>query len=156
MTVKLHCSSGEFWPGLLPQGEPPQLGRLSPPPVERRAGRIKDLERVSAQSQRLEPDIPSSVTIDQIQSRLFIDVLRDSSDCSSLPPQERAECYHYYAERAEKWAAEAVTPELCSNYLALATQWRELARETAAEAKRLTIVLDDPELASLLRGVSST
>ena len=47
---------------------------------------------------------------------------------------------------------EAANEELRSSYLVLASQWRELARETTAEANRVTVILDDPELASLLRG----
>ena len=84
---------------------------------------------------------------------MLVHVLKDPSECSSLPPQERAECYRHFAERAEKWAEGAVTDDLRSSYLALAAQWRELARETTAEANRVTVILDDPELASLLRGI---
>ena len=88
-----------------------------------------------------------------VWANVLVHVLKDPSECSGLPPQERAECYRFFAERAEKWAEGAVTDNLRASYLALAGQWRELARETAAEAHRVTIVLDDPELASLLRGI---
>ena len=80
-------------------------------------------------------------------------MVKDPSECSSLPPQERAECYRFFAERAEKWAEGAVTDDLRASYLTLADQWRELARETIAEANRVTVILDDLELASLLRGM---
>jgi len=72
-------------------------------------------------------------------------------DCSDLPPRKRAECYRDFAERAEQWAEEAATEQLRSSYRMLAEQWRELARMTVGEANKVTVILDDPELASFLR-----
>ena len=72
-------------------------------------------------------------------------------DCSDLPPQERAECYRNFAECAEQWAEAATTDQLRSSYRMLAEQWRELARMTQGEVSKVTVVLDDPELASLIR-----
>lgn len=72
-------------------------------------------------------------------------------DCSDLRPQERAECYRHFAGRAEQWAEEATTEQLRSSYRMLAEQWRDLARMTAGEANKVTVILDNPELASFLR-----
>ena len=72
-------------------------------------------------------------------------------DCSDLPPQERAECYRNFAECAEEWAHEATTGQLRSSYLMLAQQWRDLARVTESEVNKVTVILDDPDLASFLR-----
>jgi hypothetical protein len=72
-------------------------------------------------------------------------------DCSDLPPRERAKCYRSFAECAEHWAGEATTDQLRSSYRMLAEQWRELARMTQGEVSKVTIMLDDPELASLIR-----
>ena len=72
-------------------------------------------------------------------------------DCSDLPPQERADCYRNFAECAEKWAEEATTDQLRSSYLMLAEQWRDLARMMQREVNKVTVILDDPEMASLLR-----
>jgi len=72
-------------------------------------------------------------------------------DCSDLPPQERAECYRNFAECAEEWAREATTEQLRSSYVMLAQQWRDLARVTEREVNKVTVILDDPELASFLR-----
>ena len=73
-------------------------------------------------------------------------------DCSDLPPQERAECYRNFAECADQWAEKATTQELRASYLMLAQQWRDLARVTAGDSNRVTVVLD-PELAALIRNV---
>jgi hypothetical protein len=72
-------------------------------------------------------------------------------DCSELPPQERAECYRNFAECAGQWAEEATTDQLRASYLMLAQQWRELAAVTEREVNKVTVILDDPELASFLR-----
>jgi hypothetical protein len=77
-------------------------------------------------------------------------VINGVFDCSGLAPYERAECYRAFADQAEQWAEEATSQELRSSYLMLAYQWRELARETQAE-NRVTVVLDNPDLAALLR-----
>jgi len=72
-------------------------------------------------------------------------------DCSDLPPPERAECYRNFADCAEEWAGEAATDQLRASYLMLAQQWRDLARATLGEVNKVTVILDDPELASFLR-----
>jgi hypothetical protein len=77
-------------------------------------------------------------------------VINGLFDCSGLSPHERAECYRAFADQAEQWAEEATSNELRSSYLMLAHQWRELARETHAE-NRVTVILDNPDLAALLR-----
>jgi len=72
-------------------------------------------------------------------------------DCSDLPPHERAECYRSFAESAEQWAEKATTDQLRSSYLMLAQQWRDLAAVTEREVNKVTVVLDNPELAPFLR-----
>lgn len=72
-------------------------------------------------------------------------------DCSDLPPQERAECYRNFAASAEQWAEEATTDQLRSSYLMLAQQWRDLAAVTEREVNKVTVVLENPELAPFLR-----
>jgi hypothetical protein len=72
-------------------------------------------------------------------------------DCGDLPPPERAECYRNFAECAEEWAGQATSEQLRSSYLMLAQQWRDLARATECEVNKVTVILDDPELASFLR-----
>ena len=86
-------------------------------------------------------------------SRLL--VLMGKTPLFELPPVERAGRYRRFAEEMRSRADSAATEETRLGYLNMAVEWLEMADRLDAEHGKLSIVLDAPVLASLLRQVSS-
>lgn len=73
----------------------------------------------------------------------------------SLDPIERAKHYRAYAEEFRTRAANAMTEETRREYLRMAVDWLNMAEALEAEYGKVSVVVDAPELAALLRRSSS-
>ena len=72
-----------------------------------------------------------------------------------LSPPERANHYRRLAEDMRSRANSAATEETRLGYLSMATDWLDLAEKLEAEYGKVSVVVEAPELASLLRRYSS-
>ena len=72
-----------------------------------------------------------------------------------LPPIERAGHYRKFAGHMRSCAASALSKEIRMGYLDMAVQWLDMADKLEAEFGKVSIAVEAPELASLLRRSSS-
>jgi len=79
----------------------------------------------------------------------------DETALFELTPVERAGRYRQLAEEMRSRAGSAATEDTRLRYLDMAVEWLEMADKLDAEHGKLSIVLDAPVLAALLRQTSS-
>ena len=79
----------------------------------------------------------------------------DDTALFELPPVERAERYRQLAEEMRFRAGAAGTEETRIGYLDMAIEWLAMAEKLEAEYGKVSVVVESPELASLLRRSSS-
>lgn len=75
----------------------------------------------------------------------------DSQDLFQLPPAERAARYRELAGEMRCRADNAASDEFRDAYLSIAEEWLGMAGTVEAEYGKVSVSLDAPELASLLR-----
>ena len=79
----------------------------------------------------------------------------DKAALFELSPVERAERYRQLAEEMRACAASAAMEETRVGYLNMAVEWLDMAEKVEAEYGKVSVVVESPELASLLRQSSS-
>jgi len=79
----------------------------------------------------------------------------DETALFELPPVERAERYRQLGEEMRCRADSAGTEETRIGYLDMAVEWLVMAEKLEAEYGKVSVVVESPELASLLRRSSS-
>jgi len=72
-----------------------------------------------------------------------------------LPPVERAQRYRQFAGEMRSRAASALTPETRLGFLRMAVQWLDMADKLETEYGKVSVLVEAPGLASLLRRSSS-
>ena len=85
-------------------------------------------------------------------SRLAMNSLDQFFD---LAPTERAKHYRQLADEMWLRADSATTEQTRLGYLDMAADWLDLAQKLEAEYGKVSVVVDAPELAALLRRTSS-
>ena len=68
-----------------------------------------------------------------------------------LPPAKRAARYRELAEEMRASAASAATEDSRRAYLQMAVEWLDMADNLEAEYGKVSVTVEAPELASLLR-----
>ena len=76
-------------------------------------------------------------------------------ELSQLPPVERAERYRQFAEEMRCRAASAATEETRLGYLNMAVDWLDMADKLGAQYGKVSVTIEAPALAALLRESSS-
>jgi hypothetical protein len=77
--------------------------------------------------------------------------MMDETALLQLPPIERAERYRQYAEAMRSRAASAVTRETRMGFLRMAVGWLDMADKLEAEYGKVSVVVQAPALAVMLR-----
>jgi hypothetical protein len=75
---------------------------------------------------------------------------------NELPPARRAAHYRELAEEMRSRATAAKSNKIRSAYLNIAVQWLDMAEKLDAEYGKISVVVEAPELASLLRRVRAS
>ena len=75
----------------------------------------------------------------------------NSVNLVKLPPSDRATRYRELAEEMRSSAARAATAETYQAYLRMAVEWLDMAERLEAEYGKVSITVQAPELASLIR-----
>jgi hypothetical protein len=73
------------------------------------------------------------------------------TDWIELPPSERAERYREMVQEMRSSAATATSEETRRAYLKMAVEWLDMAESLEAEYGKVSVTVQAPELASLLR-----
>lgn len=77
--------------------------------------------------------------------------LMEATSLFQLPPVERAARYRQFAAVMRSRAASALTRETRLGFLRMALQWLEMAEKLEAEYGKVSILVEAPALAALLR-----
>ena len=70
-----------------------------------------------------------------------------------LSPNERAAHYRELSDEMQSRASSAISEETRLGYLDMAAQWLEMAEKLEAEYGKVSVIVEAPELAALLRQV---